>query len=174
MLGAVMFVFLFILRAQQGGFGWPLAVQSGLAAVLLVFARNPDSRAPLRERLLAWLSAFLPMGMEVGRIQAWAGLPGLTLTIWAMLALGRSFDVAPASRSLVMSGPYSLVRHPMYAGELLSLIGILLLAPTAQNFGIFVLFVLALLMRIRAEEKVVAGYEQYAVLVPWRLLPYVW
>ena len=36
------------------------------------------------------------------------------------MALGRSFGVAPANRGIVVRGPYSFVRHPIYTGYLIT------------------------------------------------------
>ena len=43
---------------------------------------------------------------------------GLILVIVAKLTLGRSFGIAPANRGIVMRGPYTIMRHPIYTGYL--------------------------------------------------------
>lgn len=173
-IGAILFVFLFLVRLQQSGFGLPLAAQSALAAFLLVFARTASSRASIPMRFLAWLSAFVPMAMQVGPLEAWAGLPGLWLSLWAMISLGRSFSIEPADRGLVRHGPYRWLRHPMYAGELLSCLGVCALQPSMQNMAVVLVFLLSLLIRIHAEEQIVAGYREYAKSIRWRLIPKLW
>ena len=45
---------------------------------------------------------------------------GLCLVIAGKLALGRSFGLVPANRGVVASGPYLLVRHPIYSGYLIT------------------------------------------------------
>jgi protein-S-isoprenylcysteine O-methyltransferase Ste14 len=172
--GAVFFVFLLLIRLQQGGFGLPLAVQSALAVCLLVFAHTPASQAPVPMRILAWLSAFVPMAMQVRPLEAWAGLPGLVLSLWAMTSLGRSFSIEPAARGLVRRGPYRWLRHPMYAGELLSCLGVCVFHPSLQNLVVVLVFLLSLIVRIRAEEQIVAGYAEYAKSTRWRLIPNLW
>ena len=106
-------------------------------------------------QLVAWISALMPMLMQPASVGDWRillPLPGLGLALWAMLALDRSFSVTPAKRELVSDGPYRVLRHPMYAGELLSLTGILLGNFSCWNGLGFVLFLLSLLWRIRKEE----------------------
>lgn len=174
MIGACLFSFLFFVRIRQGGFGWPLAVQAGLAAVLLVFARDASRRVPLLLRVLAWLSAFLPMLMDVEQGNAWAGLPGLIWSLWAMVSLGRSFAVEPSDRGLVTGGPYSLTRHPMYFGEFLSCLGVCIFEPSARNLLVGLLFLATLVYRIHIEERILDGYTEYAKKVHWRFLPGLW
>lgn len=174
MIGAIVFVFLFCVRLAQGGFGIPLAAQSLLAALLLVFRKPRHGAAPRWTSALAWSSAFLPLGMAVPQALAWAGLPGLLLTLWAMLSLGAAFDVAPADRGLTQRGAYRFLRHPMYAGELLSCLGVCAVQPSARNLMVALAFGVSVLLRIRSEERVISGYADYAENTPWRLIPCLW
>jgi protein-S-isoprenylcysteine O-methyltransferase Ste14 len=83
-----------------------------------------------------------------------------------------------AGQNVVSTGLYGLVRHPMYTGNLIMMLGI----PPALGsywgllFLVPGLFVLAL--RIRDEEDMLAqelsGYRDYTQQVHYRLLPYVW
>ena len=47
---------------------------------------------------------------------------GMLLSIFALLALGRNVSIIPQARKLVRHGPYRLVRHPLYLGELIECI----------------------------------------------------
>jgi protein-S-isoprenylcysteine O-methyltransferase Ste14 len=79
---------------------------------------------------------------------------------------------------VVTTGPYSLVRHPMYAGAFLMLI----FAPLALGSWVALPFVLPLilviLIRANEEEKFLqeklAGYPEYLQKVHYRLIPFVW
>lgn len=94
----------------------------------------------------------------------------------AYAALGRNLGVLPSVKNLTSRGPYSLVRHPIYAAHLL-LAGTLLAAKTsAWNAAGFGLLLTGLLLRIRAEERLLmedAAYREYAARVPARLLTVV-
>lgn len=52
---------------------------------------------------------------------------GLVAMLWALGALGTNISVVPQAREVVTHGPYALVRHPLYAAEL---INVCLLSPT--------------------------------------------
>ena len=81
-------------------------------------------------------------------------------------------------QTVVSTGPYAFVRHPMYAGALPLLAGI----PLALGswWGLFVLFVFvpALIWRLLDEEKFLAmnlpGYVEYQAKVKDRLIPFIW
>jgi len=159
-----------------------LAAQSGLAAYLLlrqspVTEQLPWSRIPKYQYLTAWISTLMPLTLRVENSLLYGELLasiGLILTLWAMISLSRSFGIAPADRGLVQVGPYRLVRHPMYAGELLSVAGALLGSVTSFNIAIFILLVISMFLRIHWEEAIIAGFGQYAREIRWRLVPGVW
>lgn len=55
---------------------------------------------------------------------------GIGLQLFAKVFLGLSFGVVAANRGVKIGGPYSFIRHPMYAGYTLSHIGLLLAMPS--------------------------------------------
>ena len=154
-----------------------LAAQSGLIAWLLVTRSNQAVEAHWTQRLAAWISALLPLALRI-REETPAGpvitAVGLLLVLWALGTLGRSFGIAPADRGLVRDGPYRLVRHPMYLGELISLVGAVIGDPSAWNVALIHVLLLSLLLRIRWEERAVFNYGAYAGRVRWRLIPGIW
>jgi protein-S-isoprenylcysteine O-methyltransferase Ste14 len=83
-----------------------------------------------------------------------------------------------SGQQLVSSGLYGLVRHPMYTGNVVLMLGIPL--ALGSYWGLFLLLpgVLVLVLRIRDEESLLeqelAGYRDYEQKVQYRLLPYVW
>ncbi|MDX6642724.1 MAG: hypothetical protein QOD76_686, partial [Solirubrobacteraceae bacterium] len=92
----------------------------------------------------------------------------------SVLALGRCFGVLPEVRGLVMRGPYRLVRHPVYLGEIGACAGLVLAAPATWNIMILGIFVTAQAVRMRLEEKALVAefpqYERYAARTG-RVLP---
>ena len=88
-----------------------------------------------------------------------------------------TIGVAPDQR-VISTGPYALMRHPMYAGGLVLILGI----PVALGSWWAVLVLLAitpaLIWRLLDEERFLArnlpGYMVYQEKVRWRLIPLVW
>ena len=100
---------------------------------------------------------------------------GLAYTVWALAYLRRSFSIVPEARRLVMGGPYSLSRHPVYLGEIVTVIGVNLATAGLLGALAVVLVIACQLLRIRWEEGVLGrafpnDYPGYALRVP-RYLP---
>jgi protein-S-isoprenylcysteine O-methyltransferase Ste14 len=99
------------------------------------------------------------------------------LSLASLLTLGRRFGIRPARRGLAQTGPYGLVRHPLYLAYLLADIGF---NCTEWNGGTVLLTAAgwaSLLYRIRAEERLLvqdAGWAAYVRAVRFRLLPGLW
>ena len=64
---------------------------------------------------------------------------GACMVIAAKMTLGRSFGIVPANRGIVATGPYSIIRHPIYAGYLIAHVGFLVAHPTMWNVVILIL-----------------------------------
>lgn len=103
---------------------------------------------------------------------------GLALVVWARLTFGwRSLHAGSDATKggLVTSGPYRWVRHPIYAGVMLALVGVVIGHHDARAIVAVAIIVAALGVRIAAEERaVVRMYPDYASyakrtkrLVPW-------
>ena len=144
----------------------PVAFVACAAAILgAVALRDPGPEAPT-----AWLVA--------GEVLALASCGFLLASV---LALGTCFGVLPEVRGLVTRGPYQLVRHPVYLGELGACVGLVMGAATAWNLCAIGILLAAQLVRMRLEERALElefpEYAAYAAhtprIVPWpgRLRP---
>jgi len=156
-----------------------LVVFYTLVAYFFIRREPPRRTAPWWQTAVAVAAVFWPMvGLHAASRGFWLGdvLQGvaLVLMIGAALSLGSSFGIAPADRGLRTQGLYRIVRHPLYASELLFYVGYALSNWAWQNvLGVGVALFLAVL-RIRWEERIIEGYDQYAQHVRWRLVPFVW
>ena len=99
---------------------------------------------------------------------------GIFLQLHAKITLGRCFGLIPSHRGLKLRGPYRLIRHPMYAGYLLSHIGILCMSPTLWNFCVYAVCYSLQIPRLLAEERILSrdpSYVNYSSTVRYRLFP---
>ena len=83
-----------------------------------------------------------------------------------------------AEQKVIATGPYALVRHPMYVGALVMLVGVPLALGSLWGLIAIVPMVVVLVARLLDEEKFLAknlaGYEEYQGKVRHRLLPLIW
>jgi protein-S-isoprenylcysteine O-methyltransferase Ste14 len=103
--------------------------------------------------------------------------PGMSFVVWGRLALGRNYFVSTgfgaqlfAGHQLVTSGPFAIVRHPMYSGLILAAVGALLIYPTWTTL-LFVCFAPLTSVRARNEEAALAvefgeQWREYCRRVP--------
>jgi protein-S-isoprenylcysteine O-methyltransferase Ste14 len=99
---------------------------------------------------------------------------GLGIVVVGKMALGRSFGIAPANRGVVARGPYTWVRHPIYAGYLITHAAFFLANPTGWNGAVIVIADAALVVRALMEERVLsadAEYQEYCQRVAWHIVP---
>jgi protein-S-isoprenylcysteine O-methyltransferase Ste14 len=81
-------------------------------------------------------------------------------------------------QTVIRTGPYAVVRHPMYSGALIMLLGTPLALASWWGLIPFVLLVAVIVIRLLDEEKLLLAnlpaYTEYATNVQYRLLPAVW
>ena len=162
-----------------------LGEQLWVVAAYLV--RRPASR--LSTRTGDWMLAFAGtfggvLFRPLGEHPHWGVVAGsllqalgLAICVASFAALGRSFGFAAADRGLKRSGPYAVVRHPLYASYVLLELGYVLQSISWRNVAVMMLVSGCNVGRALAEERLLAEcgpYEQYRDLVRWRLLPGVW
>lgn len=101
-------------------------------------------------------------------------------TMWTFRANAFAAPVVKIQQDqkVIDTGPYAIVRHPMYASALLLLIGLPLLLGSWFGLALSVVFILGIAWRAVNEENTLRaqlpGYEGYAVRVPYRFVPMVW
>jgi protein-S-isoprenylcysteine O-methyltransferase Ste14 len=131
---------------------------------------------PPIDHRLAW-SAVPPVVTIAGDILVALGFWIVFLVFRENTFSSATVEVQPG-QTVVSSGPYAVVRHPMYAGALLLLLGV----PLALGswWGLFTIFPITLVLawRLLAEEQFLSknlpGYSEYRSQVRYRLVPWVW
>lgn len=126
-----------------------------LPFALLLTAPHPAVfRDPLRLQWVFWMMTI-----------------ATALTVWGMWTLRRAFSITVEARQLVTDGPYRFLRHPIYAGEIITAAAVALWRWSWLNAGILLLFIAIQLYRARAEERKLArafaGYTTFAARAPW-------
>lgn len=103
----------------------------------------------------------------------------MNLLVFRANSFGGSTIETVEEQKVISTGPYALVRHPMYVGVLIMVAGI----PLALGswWGLVVILALdipILMWRILDEERLLkkelSGYTEYTQQVHYRLVPYVW
>jgi len=160
-----------------------LLLVSELLVVVLTVMRRPAVRVDRawRTRIVALASMLgipllRPIGVGIVPDAATAAVSaaGLLLIIAGKVALGRSFGLMPANRGIVCRGVYRVMRHPIYAGYLVTHAAFLVAHPIGWNLLVLVASDTALLVRAICEERTLARdaeYAGYMTKVRWRVLP---
>ena len=183
-------VVLFVLFARSNFSHWRSTGQpSGLGATLLegwvallfLVRRMPEK---ISVRPIAWLAAPIGSFAMLFARPTDTGLPhipceilqlvGIVIALVSLGTLGRSFGIVAANRGVKTFGPYKLVRHPAYAGYLITYLGYVAENPSPLNIGLLCLGTAFQLVRIREEEKLLSSdsdYQKYRASVCYRLIP---
>ncbi len=164
-----------------------LVVRAAGFSFLLLLAATTLVRLPAKNTAVGWEPRFsaivgtfvtlilivLPKGEISAEAKVLAAVIifcGTGLSVYCLYWLGRSFSVMAHARRLVTLGPYSVVRHPLYAAEMVTLLGI-----TIANFSVLATLVAATSIafqfrRMANEERVLRAtfpeYEGYSKTVP--------
>jgi protein-S-isoprenylcysteine O-methyltransferase Ste14 len=153
--------------------------------------RRPAQRVIMIGASLAYLSLLAVPALDY-RFH-WSSVPvagvvlGNVLFVIGFLFVGRVYrentytsatiEIHEGQR-VIDTGPYAIVRHPMYSGALLYMLGTPLALGSYWGLLGFVLMLLVIVWRLQDEERMLArelpGYAEYRQRVRWRLVPGVW
>ena len=162
-----------------------------MMAWLTMIRGRPLMRAPgARPRITALVGTnliligvfFLPARGPLSMSEAVASsaliLAGNFLAVVVIRQLGRSFSIMAEARGLVTSGPYAIVRHPLYLMEEIAIIGVFIQVASWPAALLFVMHFAFQVQRMLHEESVLTqtfplDYRAYAAKTA-RLMPGLW
>jgi protein-S-isoprenylcysteine O-methyltransferase Ste14 len=173
---------------------WPSLLSSVCLAsfymlvALLIMTRSPAKAEAhgLLPRIAAFVGSYLPWTITfLGKTDQ--ALPNLASTACVLIGtimmldalrhLGRSFSLVPQARSVVQTGPYRRVKHPLYFAEEIVVLGVVLQYLTPVTVIVLILHIGVQVCRILCEEDLLRRncpeYSSYEAS-RWRLVPYVW
>ena len=157
----------------------------GLMSVLFLIRLEPIRKArgilprvlAIAGTLLVAVVTFFPrahLSTTQTVIASLLSLVGTAVSVFVLAYLGRSFSLMAEARRLVTTGPYRVVRHPLYIFEAMASLGVLLHFLSFYTVAIFVVFGLIQFQRMKNEEAVLEmafpEYQEYKLKTA-RLIP---
>lgn len=152
---------------------------------------RPFQRALISVLFVSWFGMMILAGLDNRFV--WSPVPAVVSVIGnAVVALGLGIAMlvvlqnayaaanvtVEAGQKLTSGGLYGLVRHPMYVGTLIMMVGIPLALNSVWAFVFVIPVAIVIVLRILDEEKLLErdldGYAQYEHQVHYRLVPHVW
>lgn len=162
-------------RAVRRDSAWSRFVQVSLGALAFLLLWNHGLHSGLLAR------SFVPRTSALSFLGLALTIAGLAFAIAARVFIGRNWSgmvTVKKDHKLVRNGPYALVRHPIYTGTLLALLGTAIVFGETQGLLVVALATLILWIKSRREELFMTEefgeeYRQYKQKVK-ALIPYVW
>lgn len=120
-------------------------------------------------------------------VPLWLVLTGDLLVVLGFYIVFRVFCVntftaatveVTEQQTVITTGPYAFVRHPMYSGALIMLLGTPFALASWWGLVLFVFMFVVIVIRLLDEEKLLLaslpGYAEYAARIKYRLIPCAW
>lgn len=145
-----------------------------LVFVLILLVPGFDHRFGWTRTLLRPVPAWLCLTAD---LLAFAGVAFAFWSVFANRFAARTIRVE-RGQEVISSGPYLLVRHPLYAGSCLMLFSMTVALGSLVSLPLVFLCLPFYVIRLLDEEKMLArdlpGYTEYCQRTRWRLIPFVW
>jgi protein-S-isoprenylcysteine O-methyltransferase Ste14 len=142
---------------------------TGALAALLVIVPGLDHR-------FHWTSVPAPVALVANALVLLGFL--IIYRVFSENSFAASIIKVEAGQRVIATGPYRLVRHPMYAGGALLLLATPLALGSLWGLPIGIAITAAIVVRLLDEERYLSanlsGYDEYREKVRYRLLPRVW
>jgi protein-S-isoprenylcysteine O-methyltransferase Ste14 len=204
-IGALLFVSAGSFRFWQGWVYILITYVPGFLAFTYFYKHDPqliERRMQFKEKVreqkrimtlvyIAWLVAFVLPGLD--HRFGWSHQPlwitifsqavvfgGFAMTLWVVKVnrfAARTIQVEPG-QEVISSGPYRIVRHPMYLGACAMWLFTPLALGSYLTLPAFALLIPLIILRLLNEEKVLRqelpGYSEYCRHTRFRLVPFLW
>ena len=132
--------------------------------------------APALDHRFSWSIVPLPVVLA-GNVLVALGFR-IVFVVFRENTFGAATIEVTAGQTVISTGPYAIVRHPMYSGALVMLLGTPLALGSWRGLLAFIPMALVMVWRLLDEEaflsKNLAGYREYCQQVRYRLLPLIW
>jgi protein-S-isoprenylcysteine O-methyltransferase Ste14 len=163
-------------RRMRGG---PSAEKEASQKIIMFFASLAFGGlllVPALDHRFGW-SHMSPLMALAGDALVALGWLAIFFVFKANTFTSATIELAP-NQKVISTGPYALMRHPMYAGSLVMLSGIPIALGSWWGMLVIVVMLPVLVWRLIDEEKFLAanlpGYVEYRKKVRYRLIPFVW
>jgi protein-S-isoprenylcysteine O-methyltransferase Ste14 len=131
---------------------------------------------PSLDHRFSWSAVPLPV-VVMGDVLVALGFLIVFLVFKENTFTAATIEVVP-DQTVISTGPYAVVRHPMYAGALVMLLGTPLALGSWWGLLMFIPMLFTIAWRARDEERLLLanlrGYIEYCRIVRYRLAPFVW
>jgi len=141
--------------------GWTMRIIALMVAFSVIFLRKQIAIIlPVAD------DYFYPFSLAVGIGADIVVLLGVVVMIWARIALGKNWSANvtfKADHELISHGPYAYVRHPIYSGLLLVVLGLVIYSGSVAGYFFFFIFFGGAYYKALKEEKVLTAHfgEKY-------------
>jgi protein-S-isoprenylcysteine O-methyltransferase Ste14 len=198
LLGGMWFMFMALCVTIKIGASltdpWPsllsrFCIASFYILLALLIMSRPPARAQadgLLPRIAAFVGTYMPWTITFlgttdqalpNLVSSACVLTGMIMVLVTIRHLGRSFSLVPQARSVVQTGPYRWIKHPLYLAEELAILGVVLQYLTPVTVMVLVLHIGVQICRILYEEDLLRRncpeYSSYEAS-RWRLIPHIW
>jgi protein-S-isoprenylcysteine O-methyltransferase Ste14 len=136
-----------------------LVLRDFVAGYFFLKRENAQAHSGKTVSILAYISAAIPLfyfgpdqsSNEILLVSNILAITGFLFVALATIELGTSIGISPAKRSMVKSGIYSWVKHPMYMGYVLSELGMSFI--NMNNAAIFIISIMLYYFRAKIENN---------------------
>lgn len=173
------------LHWQQNGSGSSLGLLLVNTLLVFLFLTRRES-TEISHHILDWIIPIATVGLSMMLRPHPSGdrlfiafavaiqFIGILGILGSLMCLGRSFGIVPANRKIKYSGVYKIVRHPLYATEMIFYFGFVAGNFSASNLLIVIAILLGQMWRALSEEKLLSrdgNYSEYMKNVRYRFWP---